>query len=425
MATSPDPSRRAALSLLADVLENNTPLGDAALRLPSKLDGPARARAQRLAAGTLRWMDRSDRALGPFLRNKPHLRVLNALRLALFEIYVEGTADHGAVNDAVSLVREGGDTASQAGLTNAVLRNILRQGPEAWAALPVPRLAKWLRKRLTADHGKPAVAAMEAVFATVPPLDLSAKSDPAAVAQAVGGTVLATGSVRLAGAGQVSALPGYDTGDWWVQDGAAAVAGRLLAARPGERVIDLCAAPGGKTLQLAATGAEVTALDQSVKRLERVRENLARCGLTADVIAADALRWRPDTPFDAALVDAPCSATGTVRRHPELPRIKDGSGLDELIALQAAILDAALEMVKPGGRVVFCTCSLLRAEGEDQLLAALGRHPGLTVDRAALESPGIDPAWITPEGGLRLRPDYWADLGGMDGFFIAALTKPA
>jgi 16S rRNA (cytosine967-C5)-methyltransferase len=227
----------------------------------------------------------------------------------------------------------------------------------------------------------------------------------------------------LRDAGQVSALPGYDSGDWWVQDAAAALAARMLAVVPGEKVLDLCAAPGGKTLQLAAAGAEVTALDISEPRMSRVAENLARTGLAARLVVADALHWTPDGLFDAVLLDAPCSATGTIRRHPELPFLKDGSELAELTALQAALLDRALGFLKPGGRLVFCTCSLLPDEGEAQLSAALARHPGLTVLRPAL--PGIDPAWITPEGGLRLRPDYWADKGGMDGFFMTCLKKGA
>ena len=193
---------------------------------------------------------------------------------------------------------------------------------------------------------------------------------------------------------------------------------RCWPPKPGEKVLDLCAAPGGKTLQLAATGAHVTALDISAPRMEKLRENLTRTRLQAKIVVADALHWQPEHLFDAVLLDAPCSATGTIRRHPELPFLKDGSELAELTTLQAALIDRALMFLKPGGRLVFCTCSLLPDEGEAQLSAALARHPGLKVQRPEL--PGIDPAWITPEGGLRLRPDYWADLGGMDGFFMAA-----
>jgi 16S rRNA (cytosine967-C5)-methyltransferase len=233
--------------------------------------------------------------------------------------------------------------------------------------------------------------------------------------------MLPTGSLRLADKGQVSGLPGYEAGGWWVQDAAAALAVRLLGDVSGLRVLDLCAAPGGKTLQLASLGAKVTALDLSGPRMLRLSENLVRTGLSASLVIADALQWEPEAGFDAILLDAPCSATGTIRRHPDLPFIKDGSELAELVVLQAALLDRALGWLSPGGRLVYCTCSLLPDEGEGQLAAALARHPGLIVQQPALA--GVDPAWITPQGGLRLRPDYWAEQGGMDGFFMVALTK--
>jgi 16S rRNA (cytosine967-C5)-methyltransferase len=260
------------------------------------------------------------------------------------------------------------------------------------------------------------VTAIEAVQAKAPPLDVTPRG-----ATLPEGETLPTGSIRLAEPGQVTALPGYAAGDWWVQDAAAALAAPLLAVQPGEKVLDLCAAPGGKTLQMAAAGAHVTALDISAPRLERLRENLTRMRLQAKLVVADALHWQPEQLFDAVLLDAPCSATGTIRRHPELPFLKDGSEIAELVALQAALFDRAMMFLKPGGRLVFCTCSLLPDEGEAQLSAALARHPGLTVIWPDL--PGIDPAWITPEGGLRLRPDYWADKGGMDGFFMVALKR--
>jgi 16S rRNA (cytosine967-C5)-methyltransferase len=266
-------------------------------------------------------------------------------------------------------------------------------------------------------YGRDAVTAIEAVQAMAPPLDLTVRPE----AEAPEGEVLPTGSLRLAERGQVSTLPGYEVGGWWVQDAAAAMAVPMLADVKGQRVLDLCAAPGGKTLQLAAAGASVTSLDISGPRMARVIENLTRTGLTATCVTADALVWQPEQPFDAILLDAPCSATGTIRRHPDLPFVKDGSEIEALVALQAALLDRALGWLKPGGRLVFVTCSLLPDEGEAQLARALKRHPGLTVVHPALS--GIAPEWVTPEGGLRLRPDYWADKGGMDGFFIARFIK--
>ncbi len=416
-------ARRAALGLLLRVTEDRRLMSDL---LPGALQDLApedRARAQRLALTVLRWMDRADRMLGPFLKARPQPAVLHLLRLGLVEMAVDGAAPHGVVDSAVSLARERSDSARAAGLVNAVLRRVAGRLGQ-WDGLPVPRLPKWLRKRLLAVYGKAAVEAMEAAHAAGAPLDLTAREDAAAVAAQVGGVVLPTGSVRLAAARQVSALPGYAAGDWWVQDAAAALPARVLAPRPGERVLDLCAAPGGKTLQLAAAGAAVTALDISAKRLERLAENLARTRMAADCIAADALHWTPAAPFDAVLLDAPCTATGTIRRHPDLPYAKDGTELAALADLQAALIDRAAGVLRPGGRLVYCTCSLLPEEGEAQVAAALKRRSDLAPDPAALDLPGIEPAW-RGEAGLRLRTDYWADRGGMDGFFVASLRKAA
>jgi 16S rRNA (cytosine967-C5)-methyltransferase len=383
-----------------------------------RLDPADRARAQRLALDTLRGLERADRLLERHLRKAPPLSVRNMLRLATVEICMGGDA-HGVVNEAVAIVGADKRTGALKGLVNAVLRKIAAEGPAAWAKLRVPRLPKWLRAPLAEAYGAPVVAAMEAVQFATPPLDLTAKGDAVAVASAVGGVVLPTGSVRVTGAGQVTALPGYDSGDWWVQDAAAAIPAQVLAAMPGEVVLDMCAAPGGKTMQLAAAGADVTALDISEARMGRVAANLARTGLQAALVAGDAMTHQGQ--YDAILLDAPCSATGTIRRHPDLPYAKDGSEFAALIAMQAQMLDHALGLLKPGGRLVYCTCSLLPDEGECQVEDAVARHPGLRVDAGALDLPGIEAGWITPEGGLRLRPDHWGDQGGMDGFYIACL----
>lgn len=412
-------ARGAALTLLGAVLDEGA--------LVSQLTGPGgpldalppqeRARAQRLAMTVLRHVEQADRVLKPFLRKTPPDLVQNLLRMAVVEMVVEGAAPHGVVNAAVTLARADRRASHSAGLVNAVLRRVSElEAP--FAKLPPQRLPYWLRKPLVDAWGRDAVTAMEAVQAQVSPVDLTLKPGGSAPETAV---ELPTGSLRLAPGVQISALPGYDTGDWWVQDAAAALAVPLLAPQPGERVLDLCAAPGGKTLQAASLGAAVTALDISAPRLARLVENLARTGLTAQIVTADALHWEPDAPFDAILLDAPCSATGTIRRHPDLPFVKDGTELADLVALQSALLDRALAWLRPGGRLVYCTCSLLPEEGEGQLTAALARHPDLRVERPAL--PGIDPAWITDQGALRLRPDYWADKGGMDGFFMVRLTR--
>ena len=409
-----DGARAGALRLLAAIEEGAT-LDEAAPLLEGA--APAdRARARRLAREVLRRQSRADAVLAPFLARRPRPEIQRILRLATVEMLALGQAPHGVVNAAVALARSSGPKGQAAsGMVNAVLRKVAAAA-DAWAALAPQHLPGWLRKPVIAAWGKPTARAIEAAHEAGAPLDLTPKGPTP-------GEALPTGSHRLPAGTQVSALPGYDSGDWWVQDAAAALAVRVLDPRPGETVADLCAAPGGKTLQLAAAGARVTALDISQSRLARVAENLARCGLTARIVAGDALTWRPDAPLDAVLLDAPCSASGTIRRHPELPLIRTGAGLAELTQLQARLIDHAVTLLKPGGRLVYATCSLLPAEGEDQLAAALDRHPDLTAEPP--QAPGIDPAWITAQGGLRLRPDLWPERGGMDGFFIARLRKSA
>ena len=418
--------RRSALWLLGQVTGEGRLLSELLPRALEKLPPEDRARAQRLTIETLRWADRADRVLKPFLKKAPSLPVRNALRMAVVEMAVDGAAAHGVVDAAVTLMGETKKTKPAAGLANAVLRKV---DVAAWDRTQLPKLPNWLRGPLIAGYGRRNIEAMEAAHAAGAPLDLTPKDgDAAALAARVGGVALPTGSVRLDSRSQVTALPGFDSGDWWVQDAAAAIPARALAGglapATGARVLDMCAAPGGKTMQLAAAGAEVTALDLSEHRMTRVAENLARTGLSAKTVTADAIEWTPDAPFDAILLDAPCSATGTIRRHPDLPHARDGAEFAGLFALQEAMLDRAVDWLKPGGLLVYCTCSLLPDEGEVQIEEALTRHPGLRLDTDLLRVPGVEDGWLCDEG-LRLTPDLWKDRGGMDGFFIAALRKDA
>ena len=409
-------ARRAVLALLDGVLDKGVSLaeqGDAPL---AGLSAGDRARAQRLASAVLRQAEPIDRMLGAHLHKEPPLAVLNILRLAVTEL-AEGGAAHGVVNSAVELARRDKTTQGLAGLVNAVLRKV---PPPVVIEGPVQRWPGWLRQALVARYGKVAVGKMEEVQSRTPVVDLTLRRGTAADSIS-GGETLPTGSLRLTAGGQISALPGFAEGAFWVQDAAAALAVRMLGDVTGLSVLDLCAAPGGKTLQLADGGAEVTALDISGPRLVRVQENLARTGLRAKIVTADALQWAPPAPYDAILLDAPCSATGTIRRHPDLPFLRQPSDIAGLVELQARLLDRALGWLKPGGRLVYCTCSLLQGEGEGQIAAALLRHPNLVMLRP--EIAGIDPAWMGARG-LRLRPDYWAETGGMDGFFMACLQTP-
>jgi 16S rRNA (cytosine967-C5)-methyltransferase len=402
------PARRAAVALVAAVLDDGRTLDSAGADLPPE----DRARAERLARTTLRRLGQIDGLLQGAMRKAPARGVLHVLRMALADLH-DGAPAHAAVNAAVALVRENRRTAGQAGLVNAVLRGVA-DGGDPLAGRPVPHLPQWLRQPMVRSWGRGVADAVEAAHLEPPPLDLSVRAMPVPE-----GMRLPNGTLRLTDPGRITGLPGYAEGAWWVQDAAASMAVPLLNPAPGEAVLDLCAAPGGKTMQLAALGARVTAVDASAPRMARLAENLARTGLTAQTVVADLLTWEPAGPQTAILLDAPCSATGTIRRHPELPWIKDGSDLPALCDLQARLIDRAAGWLAPGGRMVFATCSLLPAEGEEQLAAALARHPGLHVVPPAM--PWVDPAWITPQGGLRLTPARW---GGMDGFFMACIQRP-
>ncbi|CUH53870.1 RsmB/NOP family class I SAM-dependent RNA methyltransferase [Shimia marina] len=423
MSKSGYQTRRSAVHLLDKVMGDGRLMSDViqagALQ---KLDPADRARAQRLATETLRSLERADRLLQKHLKKTPAMTVQNVLRLATVEL-CQGGAAHGVINDAVEIVSKGKRTAGMKGLVNAVLRKVADKGQEDWDKLRVPRLPKWLRKPLAQAYCNEVMLEIEAAHFAGAPLDLTAKGDAAALAEAVGGRLLPSGSVRLQDAGQVTALPGFTQGQWWVQDAAAALPAKVLKAQPGEKVLDLCAAPGGKTMQIAAAGAHVTAVDDNPARMERLRENLKRVQLQAKVVVGDVMAQ--EGQYDAILLDAPCSATGTIRRHPDLPFAKDGSEFGDLIGMQEVFLDHAIGLLKPGGRLVFCTCSLLPDEGEVQVEEAVARWADITVDRDAVLIDGVDPAWITEEGGLRLRPDYWAAQGGMDGFYMAMLRKGA
>lgn len=411
-------ARRSAIYLLDQVLGEQRLLSEClGAGVLDRLPPQDRARAQRLATETLRGLERADRLLHKHLRKKPPLTVHNALRLGTVEL-CQGEAAHGVVNAMVQIVSGNKRNGNLKGLVNAVLRKIAVEGPAAWPELRAPRLPKWLRNPLVQAWGAESVGAMEKAHFAGAALDITSK--PGAELRP-DGLDLPTGSRRLTSGGQVSGLPGYDEGGWWVQDAAAALPVQVLAPKPGEKILDLCAAPGGKTLQLAAAGAEVVALDVSENRLKRLHENLKRTGLNAEVVVGDALTHQGQ--YDAILLDAPCSATGTIRRHPDLPHAKDGSDFGGLIDLQSRMLAHAWTLLKPGGRMVFCTCSLLPDEGEVQVEEALAATKNMQIDRTALEIPGVQPDWITEEGGLRLRPDYWPEHGGMDGFYIACLRK--
>lgn len=424
-------ARVAAAELLAGVLERGQTLaeqGEQAQGPLSRLAPPERARAQRLAASVLRHLGRIDALLAQYLGKRPRRAAMDALRLAAVELNLDNVPAHAAVDGAVRLVRQHPNDTHLAGLVNAVARRMAEAGSASWDATPAAGLPHWLADPIRAEYGAEVLAAIERAHALdALPLDLTLKAPDEAGrwSVALGAEVLPTGSLRMAAWGQVSALPGFAEGAWWVQDAAAALPVRLFGPVRGRRVLDLCAAPGGKTLQLAASGAQVTALDLSEARIGRLRANLRRTGLEAEIVCADALDWQAEAPFDAVLLDAPCTASGTIRRHPELPHLHRERSLASLLELQARLLARAWHWVAPGGTLVYCTCSLLPAEGPEQVARFREAHLDAVQIAADAERLGIAPDWVDAAGGLRLRPDHWLKIGGMDGFYAALLQKPA
>jgi len=427
-------ARRAAAELLIAVLDQGRALEDALSQTPSyaALQGRDRAFARALATATLRRLGGIDAVLARFLqRPLPDTAYQGRalLRIGAAQLLVLGTPPHAAVGETVAAANAMQEARGFAKLMNAVLRRVSEQGPSLFAALPPGAdLPAWLYTRWRAAYADAAPRIAEALLQE-PPLDITTKNSPDEWAMRLMGAQTPTGSVRLPsparGEGRlfssVEELDGFADGAWWVQDAAAALPVRMLGDVRGERVLDLCAAPGGKTLQLAAAGALVTAIDKSEARLTRLRENLARTGLSADVICADALEFRAAEPFGAILLDAPCTSTGTLRRHPDVAWLRRPNDVRALAELQSRLVTAAAEYLKPGGILVHAVCSLEPEEGPgvvaDALNAGWRRVPLMRG-----EIGGAD-EFITPDGDLRTLPAHWLQIGGLDGFFAARLVK--
>jgi 16S rRNA (cytosine967-C5)-methyltransferase len=359
-------------------------------------------------------------------------RLMPILVTAAAQLLCLGTPAHAAISQAVDLTR--GDKFAHRfdRLANALLRRVATEGPAIMANLDGVRLntPDWLWTRWVAAYGETEARLLAAANLTEAALDIAVKSDPEAWAATLSGVVLPTGAVRVREAGRVEALPGYSEGQWWVQDAAAQLPVRLLGDVSGQVVADLCAAPGGKTAQLAAGGAHVTAIDQSGRRLRRLRENLARLQLEATVIEADVRTCAAavDAPqFDAVLLDAPCTATGTIRRHPDILRARTEDDVTRLSDIQRELLASAASLVRPGGTLVYCTCSLEPEEGEQVIAAFLRADPQFSIKPILADELGVQPCSISPEGYLRTLPHHAlsADgtLVGLDGFFAARLVR--
>jgi 16S rRNA (cytosine967-C5)-methyltransferase len=416
--------RFAALALLEAALDRRGGLDEAASS-KAVLDLPVRDRAfaRALAMATLRNFGPIDRALQSRVKKAPSDAVILLLRLGGAQLFHMDTPGFAAVDMTVDMAGARKATQPFKGLVNAVLRGLVRDPPPA--PPPEAYAPPWLYARWRAAYGEGGADALAARIAEEPATDLSVR-DPAdveALAELLEARVLPGGTLRTQKRGDLADWPGFAEGRWWVQDAAAAIPARLLALRPGETALDLCAAPGGKTLQMAATGAAVTALDRSAARLKRVSENLARMKLTAEVVVADADAWTDQRAFDAVLLDAPCSATGTFRRHPDVLWAAKPSDIAKLAAVQTVLLGAAADRVKPGGRLVYCVCSLEPEEGEAQVAAFLNRRADFEIDPPAPGEGGAPAAALTAAGALRLSPALTEPEGGMDGFFVARMRR--
>ncbi len=410
-------ARAQAHDLLYDVLGDGWSLDEAVARIPLMGAVADQRFAMLLVLTTLQHLGQLDAVLAPYLEKplpKKRLAITNALRLGAAQLLLLDTPAHAAVNETVALVKQGKD-AGLAGLVNAVLQKIGREKPMLPA--PMENLPPWLRTRWEKTYGVDAVATMAAITATRASLDIHSAMDLA-------------GAIRLDAQIQrfigdhppIEQLVGYDTGAFFVQDIAASYPVRLLGDVREQQALDVCAAPGGKTMQLIQAGAFVTALDRSAPRMKRVKENLKRMKMQANTIVADAFAWQPSRAYDAILLDAPCSATGTWRRHPEVVQLVTPETIRELVILQRKLLLHAWQWLKPGGRMVYCVCSLEPEEGEQQVPWFMGeaRDAAVVAVDSLHEIPTLA---ITPEGYLRTRPDILAEQGGMDGFFAVSFTK--
>jgi 16S rRNA (cytosine967-C5)-methyltransferase len=438
MAPSSAPTaRQIALDLIATVTRRKRPLDDAIDDHPTmgELSARDRAFARLLVATVLRRLGQIDSLIADCLNTPLAPRaslVHDILRIGVSQLMFLRTPAHAAVATSVDLAHVRG-FLSHKGLVNAVLRRLSVEGQTRVEQQDAARLntPDWLWKSWSRAYGEEAARAIAGAHLKEAPLDLTLRlrDEPARAAQAddwcekLQATQLPTGSLRRPAGGSVTSLPGYSEGAWWIQDAAASLPVRLLDGIAGREVVDLCAAPGGKTAQLANAGAHVTAIDRSSRRLDRLIANLARLDLPVSAIAADALTWRPQQPIDAVLLDAPCTATGAIRRHPDVSHLKHPEDVARLSVVQQNLLRAAVEMLRPGGSLVYCTCSLEPEEGRDRIAALV--ESGAPVERRPITAGeiGAPPDWITADGDLRTLPCHFAEYDGIDGFYAARLVK--
>ena len=432
----PGDARAVALTLLRAVLRRGRPLdealaGDASF---AALEPRDRGFARLIAATALRRLGQIDALIDTCLERPladEAAPVTDILRIGAAQLGFVGTPPHAAVDRTVALVR-GRRIQRYRALVNAVLRRLAREAAGLIADHDAARLntPDWLWRSWSDAFGDETCRRIAESHLSEAPLDITVKGGAAIWAARLDAEPMATGTLRRAAGGRIEDLPGYGAGHWWIQDAAAALPAKILMGGfadgiAGRKIADLCAAPGGKTAQLAAAGGDVVALDISPARLEILRGNLRRLGLEATMIAADATKWKPETAFDAVLVDAPCSGTGVIRRHPDIARLKRPADVDQSASLQRRILDAAADMVTPGGVLVYAVCSLQTEEGERQIDAFLGRDARFERQAVAAGEIAGQAELLTAGGDVRSLPCHWPDRGGLDGFYIARLRRRA
>lgn len=422
-------ARQVALDLIGAVLRRKRPFDDA-IEEHAAMAGLSvrdRAFARLLVATVLRRLGQIDALIAGCLNTPLAPRaatIHDILRLGIAQLLFLRTPPHAAVATSVDLAQVGG-FLSHKGLVNAVLRRLCLEGPGQVETQDAARLntPDWLWQSWSRTYGEECARAIANAHLKEAPLDLTLRTEDESWCDKLQAMQLPTGSLRRVGGGSIMALPGYAEGAWWIQDAAASLPVRLFDGVAGLAVVDLCAAPGGKTAQLANAGACVTAIDRSTRRLDRLVANLRRLGLAVSAMAADGLTWRPEHPVDAVLLDAPCTATGAIRRHPDVPHLKQPEDVARLAVVQQNLLRAAVDMLRPGGTLVYCTCSLEPEEGPQRIEALLSSGAPVVHRPIAPAEIGAPAEWVTPQGDLRTLPCHLAEYDGVDGFYAARLVK--
>jgi 16S rRNA (cytosine967-C5)-methyltransferase len=422
-------ARGVAVDLVGAVLRRKRPLDDAIDDNPemAALAPRDRAFARLLVATMLRRLGQIDALIAHCLNTPlpPRAAMIHdMLRLGIAQLLFLRTPPHAAVATTVDLAGARGFPTYK-GLTNAVLRRLSLEGPSLLERHDAARIntPNWLWDAWSAAYGETIARGIATAHLKEAPLDISVRGERQKWADALEATVLPTGTLRRHSGGAIVALPGYDEGAWWVQDAAAAIPATLFGPIAGKRVLDLCAAPGGKTAQLAAAGGTVVAVDRSPRRLQRLKSNLGRLHLEAECVVADAGTWHPREPAPFVLLDAPCTATGAIRRHPDVPHLKTQDDVTRLAAVQERLLEAAVAMLTPGGTLVYCTCSLQPEEGPQQIERLLSRGAHVRRNPIAPDEIGGLAECVTPNGDLRTFPCHLAELDGLDGFYAARLVR--